>query len=314
MSGTAKVELSTKIVAPVLVFTHEAFTKAMHMAKENLVGNTVFEMSAIGLMDPNNGCRLVDFYVPKQKNTPGTTVMDPESINDLTQQLMDAGISPSVAALWFHTHGNSGVFWSSTDLDTINNFQADGIQWAVVMNAAGHIKIQANVWSPIRMIFADCVYKVEWPTLDHSEWFAEESAKLDQAISVMKTQTQTTPYQFNHQHRQVTPGPQSIREGALYIGVTPEEAKNTIGFALPSSVRAAAKKKLQAVKTEAEIEDEDIAKFVQTGEIFPLSNKEVSRLHAGLHRKPETVATDDSAGKDKEVEAKIEVTENVAQA
>jgi hypothetical protein len=158
--------------SPVLTFSYVAWKKMWALTQGNLKGTTPYECTSFGIMDPNNPSRVVNIWVPKQQNTPGSTETDPDDILQWLAEMHEAGIDPGQISMWHHSHASMDVFWSETDLGTIRRYAGDNLQWSVVTNVKGYARIRADLFKPVRFYWDNCDWEVEYPEIPGiDEWF-----------------------------------------------------------------------------------------------------------------------------------------------
>ncbi len=147
-------------------------TKTYNKGKHTSVVN--YEVSSFGIMHPHDPCHLLDIWVPPQKNSGTRTEPDMSAHADWVVELRDRErpIKPYQLNLWHHSHADMGVFWSGTDIETIEAYQGDGLQWAIVTNMKGEWKVRADMFKPYRFWWDDCEMTVEYPALEGMDaWF-----------------------------------------------------------------------------------------------------------------------------------------------
>jgi len=99
----------------------EAYDKIMYY-----VNKSNFEVSGFGNVVIIDGVPTVnEIFLIKQENHSTETEMDAEAIG---KALYDHHVSGMEGELkfWWHSHVNMPVFWSGTDMDTINQLTEDG--------------------------------------------------------------------------------------------------------------------------------------------------------------------------------------------
>lgn len=171
---------------PVLRFSPLAWEKIWAITRGNKVNGKMYECSSLGIMAENDPCLVEDIIVVPQKNTGSTTEMDQDKLGEIVVKLHQMGIKPSRLACWHHTHADFSVFWSGTDLATIERYAADGIQWSVVTSTkdGGSILVRADMFKPFRTHFDNCQYKIDYDRPDVADW-------TEKALALMDNQTTT---------------------------------------------------------------------------------------------------------------------------
>jgi hypothetical protein len=69
------------------------------------------------------------------------------------------GIDTSKLKLWWHSHANMGVFWSTTDENTIKLFD-NGWMISLVGNKKGEILSRLDIYDPIRFTLGNLELKI----------------------------------------------------------------------------------------------------------------------------------------------------------
>lgn len=112
------------------------------------------EVSGLGLVEPiwgeGNivGFEVVEVFILKQECSSATTELDPEAIAELMIQLEQEGRSDQLR-VWWHSHADSGVFWSPTDRENIRRLNADDYIVSIVVNKAWDIRARVDFFSPV---------------------------------------------------------------------------------------------------------------------------------------------------------------------
>lgn len=119
------------------------------------------EMSLVGIVDElkdSKGIvtelRVREVYLPIQENTSGTTEIDDDSLNAYLAELHKRGNDDlDKVRCWIHSHGDMGVFWSSTDTATIAKWSPDKdteIRYlvSIVVNQKRYYKARLDIFTP----------------------------------------------------------------------------------------------------------------------------------------------------------------------
>ena len=101
-----------------LVFTQYAANKVrwfLHRAGGNEVGG-------LGLTDPNDPLKVIDFIVPKQETSAASVEFDAEGLADLFEDMADEGVQPAqFFRVWIHTH--PGQHFNQPSMTDENTFR-----------------------------------------------------------------------------------------------------------------------------------------------------------------------------------------------
>ena len=119
-----------------------------------------YEISGLGELSVVNHIDGVDFVIKelhliKQVSTGTSTVLDALSIAQLMGNMMIQKKDLSTLKLWWHSHGTLGVFWSATDVYTIDSFDDGKKDWmlSIVGNRRQNVLARLDVYRPFRMTF-----------------------------------------------------------------------------------------------------------------------------------------------------------------
>ena len=69
--------------------------------------------------------------------------------------------------LWWHSHHTMGAFWSSTDLEAIDEFKEGDLSFALVVNLKREYVMRVSVWKPVE-IHKDVTLEVVNNSVDES--------------------------------------------------------------------------------------------------------------------------------------------------
>jgi hypothetical protein len=113
-----------------LIIPHNIYHKVMwwvNMAKG-------LEVSGFGTVEVDHQAKtfkVTDAFLIKQENTTGDTEMDELALGRMEYECHKRGVQ---AKWWWHSHHSMGVFWSQTDVDTIEQLGKAGWILATVFN------------------------------------------------------------------------------------------------------------------------------------------------------------------------------------
>lgn len=96
------------------------------------VDKSTIECSGLGkvIVTPQ-GYEVTEVTLLEQENTATHTEINPAAV---TKAMYNLRNSPGGVYFWWHSHVNMGVFWSGTDVATIEEIGANGLCVAVVFN------------------------------------------------------------------------------------------------------------------------------------------------------------------------------------
>jgi proteasome lid subunit RPN8/RPN11 len=123
------------------------------------------EIGGFGLMRALNGILLVDdVFIGPQRSTPTNTEMDAEDLAAFLDECIGRGIDPGRLHLYWHSHADMDVFWSHTDLQTIETaFPQAPWVLALVLNRRGELKSCLQIYQPIRLRLHDLPVRLHLP-------------------------------------------------------------------------------------------------------------------------------------------------------
>ena len=135
---------------------------------QSYIRNVESEISGLGkvIADEYTGNFVVeDIRLITQKATLATTTMDSNGVAKFMDDLISEGEDTSLWKLWWHSHANMDVFWSGTDVNTINDFNTeqklDNYFVSIVGNKAGRLKCRIDVFYPLRHTVDDIPWEID---------------------------------------------------------------------------------------------------------------------------------------------------------
>lgn len=114
---------------------NDVYQKIMHW-----VDKASGEVSGLGKLTLNKTTGIIEIKsatLIKQENTGSTTDLDAAAVSKAMFELRD---EPGDLNFWWHSHVNMDVFWSGTDLDTIEQIGSRGYVVATVFNKRRELK------------------------------------------------------------------------------------------------------------------------------------------------------------------------------
>lgn len=139
------------------------------------------EISGFGrVVDHGNGDFFVDdIFVIPQKGNAGETVIEPEDVAELVTRLIEDGEDPGAIKLWWHSHASGGIFFSSTDIQTMRNL-TQNFMFGLVGNNRGEVRGRLDLAEPFPLSIDDIpvVYLVA-----SQEVLAWCQAEIDQKVA-----------------------------------------------------------------------------------------------------------------------------------
>lgn len=116
------------------------------------------ELSGLGLIYPyGDDFLLTDVLMLEQTNNPAHTDFQ-EAAAKFLMELVKANVDPEPFRFWWHSHVNFGTGWSNEDMETINTFN-NPLQFSMVANKRGDIRLRLDVFRPLRLAFEEIEYR-----------------------------------------------------------------------------------------------------------------------------------------------------------
>jgi len=164
-------------------------TEAAALKLESYVRNCDIEISGMGKTRiENNIIYIDDVCIFKQKCTPSNTVLDMADMMGFLTELIQKGENPKDFKLWWHSHVNMGVFWSSTDVNTMENSLEFPLLVSIVTNKRGEFKARIDLNEPIKISKDDIPVEIEFSYEHDDEIIAEIKEKITK-VTYPATQT-----------------------------------------------------------------------------------------------------------------------------
>jgi hypothetical protein len=119
------------------------------------------EISGLGKVKKlKRGVLLIeDLFIFDQKCTPSETVLDRSVVADFMTDMISAGEDPSCIRLWWHSHADMKVSWSTTDESTIYGFNNEWML-SLVTNYGGDYLCRVDSFQPMQMTAYDVPLQV----------------------------------------------------------------------------------------------------------------------------------------------------------
>jgi hypothetical protein len=108
------------------------------------------EIAGLGSVTEHpKGFLIQDVFVLPQRVTDCDAELDPEALFGFLARFVADGGDPSSIQLWWHSHGDGEVYWSETDLETIERFPGARVI-SVVGNRQGELLCRLDLFAPRR--------------------------------------------------------------------------------------------------------------------------------------------------------------------
>ncbi len=113
---------------------------------------------------------VLGFHVPDQECSGASTVMETDSLSELTLALRDQGVASEQICVWWHSHVNMGVGHSGTDEKQIEDFHFDKVCISIITNKKRDINVRVDIFSPFRFTFEGCSYSIDTVSILDDDW------------------------------------------------------------------------------------------------------------------------------------------------
>jgi hypothetical protein len=108
------------------------------------------EIAGLGYVTAHpKGLLIQDLFVLPQRVTDSDAELDPEALASFLGRFVGDGGDPSTLQLWWHSHADGEVYWSETDLETIERFPGNRVI-SIVGNQKGDLLCRLDSFIPRR--------------------------------------------------------------------------------------------------------------------------------------------------------------------
>jgi proteasome lid subunit RPN8/RPN11 len=108
------------------------------------------EIAGLGVVVPHpEGWLIRDLFVLPQRVTDFDAELDPEALLQFLTRFVAEGGDPASLQLWWHSHADGEVYWSETDLQTIERFPGPRVI-SIVGNQKGDLLCRLDLFAPRR--------------------------------------------------------------------------------------------------------------------------------------------------------------------
>jgi proteasome lid subunit RPN8/RPN11 len=108
---------------------------------------------------------ITDIYFFDQTNSSGSTVLSSKSVADFVTDWVIEGKNPEELKLWWHSHADINVYWSSTDESNIERL-GNGWLISIVGNHKGHFLARIDFFDGSQKKTS----KVNIKVVPHNKW------------------------------------------------------------------------------------------------------------------------------------------------
>ena len=120
------------------------YARARYTAEKDEIGGMALVKQC------EDGFRISDPVILKQKTSGGNCILDKDALADYyVEMAMKHGTG--VQFMWWHSHGNMGAFWSSTDTNTMDEYENGDWSVFLVVNIKEEYKFRVQIWHPKQM-------------------------------------------------------------------------------------------------------------------------------------------------------------------
>ena len=95
------------------------------------------------------GLLIENIFVLPQRVTDSDAELDPEALLGFLARFIADGGDPSSLQLWWHSHVDGEIYWSETDLETIERFPGARVI-SIVGNQKGELLCRLDLFAPRR--------------------------------------------------------------------------------------------------------------------------------------------------------------------
>lgn len=132
------------------------------------IDSTPHEISGLGKIKKIGRTIFVeDVQIFKQTVSPVETVLDRRSLGRFYDDIIKRGEDLSEWKLWWHSHADMDVFFSKTDVETIEDFdndtEKDNWMLSIVLNKRGDVLCRIDSFSPIRYVYEGIEWDICFP-------------------------------------------------------------------------------------------------------------------------------------------------------
>lgn len=175
MTNKSPTYANNRFIEPKLIIPSELYKKITFWVDES-----DFECSWLGTIDHDaktNTFHVVDIFLLDQENSGASTDMDPKAISKL---LYDERENPFDIRWWGHSHVKMDVFWSGTDMGTIETLSNGGWFISTVFNQKREMKTAFTMLSPLPIMLDNINTQIVDYTSEKEriEWKAEFDSKV----------------------------------------------------------------------------------------------------------------------------------------
>ena len=130
--------------APSIRFTPDAWERF-----QCLIRSSRIEISGFGTVEEMDyGFLVTELFLLEQEGNFATTLIDPLTQGRFLNGFIESGGNPEKLRLWWHTHGTTRVFWSSTDDATMEQLLTNHYMLGIVGNAFGDCLARVDLQVP----------------------------------------------------------------------------------------------------------------------------------------------------------------------
>jgi len=166
------------------------------MAKEKIshwVALAKGEVSGLGLVSEVRddkgvltGLFVEDVFLVKQSSSSASTELEDCAVSATLVELDSKGVDVGLIKLWWHSHGDLGVFWSTTDEECASGLANSRYFISIVVNKKGDLKCRVDLYDPIRVVLDEVPIETVFPNFGLLEkCTAEFKEKVTEAEPLM---------------------------------------------------------------------------------------------------------------------------------
>ncbi len=161
-------------------------------AKQKLdyyVSCTQGEISGFGLVEEiGDNFLITDVFILPQECTSISTVIEGVHVARLIRELDAKGVDVSKLKLWWHSHFDFPTYWSSIDVETINEFNDRRWMVHVVVNQLHDYQVRLDEYKPRRQTIGNLKFVVHTDTdSELKKKIADEVAEKVRMLNLRKS-------------------------------------------------------------------------------------------------------------------------------
>lgn len=120
------------------------------------------------------GFIIDEIYLLKQQSGSADTILDDEAVGQFLFEMAKSGGDTSKIKLWWHSHGDLGVFWSTTDEANIQRLANSSYMISIVGNKDRKSLTRIDLYQPFHVTLQDICTELYYPSEPELEVFCKK--------------------------------------------------------------------------------------------------------------------------------------------